>query len=211
MKARKKMAKYLKSFKRIAGSAVMLTAFGLLYLTGWHTEAIAQIHRLVLTTGIHQADVRQVKDESPVGHVPLKTFPGAGFSMQDQHGKTVEFEELKGKVIFLNIWASWCAPCIAEMPNIQSLYEKIHSDEIAFVMLSVDQEDKGKVKKFIDRKGFSFPVYLPADPLPEVFSTGSIATTFIISPKGEIVHTQKGMAEYDTPEMRAFLQGLAEK
>ncbi|WP_040398199.1 TlpA family protein disulfide reductase, partial [Cesiribacter andamanensis] len=82
------------------------------------------------------------------------------------------------------------------------------SDKIAFVMLSVDEGGKGKVKKFIERKGFTFPVYMPAGPLPREFYSQAIPTTFIISPEGRIVARQEGMAEYDTPEVRKFLQSM---
>ena len=205
------MSKSINTFKRLKSPAVLLTAFGLLYLTGWHTEAIAQVQRLVLASGIHQADVQKIPEDGPAPEASVNAFPGTGFSMLDLEGNSLQFEELKGKVIFLNLWATWCPPCLAEMPNIQSLYEKTGSDKIAFVMLSVDQDGREKVKKFIDRKGFSFPVYLPAGPLPDVFSTQSIPATFIISPKGEVVHTQKGMAEYDTPEMRDFIREPAKK
>ncbi|EMR01026.1 thiol-disulfide oxidoreductase [Cesiribacter andamanensis AMV16] len=75
-------------------------------------------------------------------------------------------------------------------------------------MLSVDEGGKGKVKKFIERKGFTFPVYMPAGPLPREFYSQAIPTTFIISPEGRIVARQEGMAEYDTPEVRKFLQSM---
>ncbi len=128
--------------------------------------------------------------------------------MVDLEGNTIAFESLRGKVVFMNIWATWCPPCVAEMPNIQSLYEKVGSDKIAFVMLSVDEGGMGKVKKFIDRKGFTFPVYMPASPLPQEFYSQAIPTTFILSPDGKIITRQEGMAEYDTQEMRDFLQTL---
>jgi thiol-disulfide isomerase/thioredoxin len=114
-------------------------------------------------------------------------------------------------VIFLNIWATWCPPCIAEMPNIQRLYEKVGSDDIAFVMLSVDEGGMDKVQKFIQKKGFTFPVYLPDGPLPRAFQSPAIPTTFILSPEGRIVARQEGMAEYDTQEVREFLQSMVKR
>ena len=203
------MSKYLLFFRKIPGWAVMLVVFGLLYITGLHTEAIAQVQRLLLATGIRQTEVPAQTESSVPEEALITAFPGKGFSMVNLKGETLPFEDLKGKVIFLNIWATWCPPCIAEMPNIQSLYEKVDSDKIAFVMLSVDKAGLEKVKKFIDRKGFTFPVYMPASPLPDEFYTQSIPTTFIISPEGKIVHKQVGMAEYDTPEVLKFLQDMA--
>ena len=75
-------------------------------------------------------------------------------------------------------------------------------------MLSVDDGGVNKVQKFIQKKGFTFPVYMPATQLPEEFSTNAIPTTFIISPEGKIVARQEGMAEFDTKEMRGFLQSM---
>jgi thiol-disulfide isomerase/thioredoxin len=203
------MAKSNFSFRNIPGWAVMLVVFGLLYFTGLHTEAIAQVQRLLLATGLRQTEVPEPVEKAGSEEDLVTAFPGEGFKMVDLQGESMQFEELKGKVIFLNIWATWCPPCIAEMPNIQSLYDKLGSDKIAFVMLSVDKAGLEKVKKFVERKGFIFPVYMPASPLPEVFYTQSIPTTFIISPEGKIVHKQLGMAEYDTPEVRKFLQDMA--
>jgi thiol-disulfide isomerase/thioredoxin len=200
--------------KRIPSWAVMTAIFGFLYLTGLHTEAIGQVQRLLLATGIKKADVPatvQATDTKETDHVSSSSMVGKGFQMTSLDGKTVSFESLKGKVVFMNIWATWCPPCIAEMPNIQSLYEKVGSDNIAFVMLSMDEGSIDKVKKFISRKGYTFPVYMPASNLPQEFYTTSIPTTFIISPEGKIVAKQLGMAEYDTKEVREFLQGMAKR
>lgn len=198
------------SFKNIPGWAVILIIFGILYATGLHTEAIGQVQRLLLATGIRNAEVPEAEAVTDLAATTrADKSVGEGFQMVDLEGNTVSFESLKGKVIFMNIWATWCPPCVAEMPNIQSLYEKVGSDKIAFVMLSVDQAGPKKVKKFIDRKGFTFPVYMPASQLPEEFSSRAIPTTFIISPEGKIVARQEGMAEYDTKEVRDFLQKLA--
>ncbi|RIJ34207.1 TlpA disulfide reductase family protein [Pontibacter oryzae] len=199
------------SIKNIPGWAVMLAVFATLYFTGLHTEAIGQVQRLLLATGIKKANVTE---ETIPANTTTPTessgssMAGAGFKMRTLDGKTVSFESLKGKVVFLNIWATWCPPCIAEMPNIQSLYDKIGSDKIAFVMLSVDEGGVEKVQKFIDKKGFTLPVYMPTSQLPQEFYSNAIPTTFIISPEGKIVGKQEGMAEYDTQEVRDFLQGM---
>ncbi|QHL86941.1 redoxin domain-containing protein [Nibribacter ruber] len=199
------------SFKSIPGWVYTLAIFGLLYATGLHTEVLGGAQRLLLATGLKNADVPTQTEPATPATLTATSQPmvGAGFQMTDLDGKLVSFESLKGKVIFLNVWATWCPPCIAEMPNIQSLYEKVGSDKIAFVMLSVDQKSREKVKKFIEKKGFTFPVYMPASGLPEAFNSPAIPSTYIISPAGQIVAQQSGMAEYDTPEVIDFLQKLA--
>ncbi len=205
------------SLKKMPGWAVMLIIFGILYLTGLHTEAIGQVQRLMLVTGIKNADVPETlqnPDATAVVEAAVAAnseMAGSGFKMVNLQGKQVSFESLKGKVVFMNIWATWCPPCIAEMPNIQKLYDKVGSDKIAFVMLSVDEGGMDKVKKFIDKKGYTFPVYMPAGQLPQEFYSNSIPTTYIISPEGKIVAKQEGMADYNTKEVQEFLQGMVKK
>lgn len=150
------MAKPSFSLRNIPGWAILLVVFGLLYFTGLHKEALGQAQRLLLATGIRQAEVPELIKSKGHEEDLIAAFPGEGFTMVDLQGKTVQFEELKGKVIFLNIWATWCPPCIAEMPNIQRLYEKVGSDKIAFVMLSVDQAGMEKVKGLLIAKALLF-------------------------------------------------------
>ncbi|MDX5345974.1 MAG: TlpA family protein disulfide reductase [Hymenobacteraceae bacterium] len=197
------MNKHTFSLSKVPGWVYTVLVFGFLYLTGLHTEAIAQVQRLMLFTGIMQPDLPESTEKATT------EVAGTGFKMQTLDGKTVNFDSLKGKVIFLNIWATWCPPCVAEMPGIQSLYNKVNSDKIAFVMLSVDEGGPAKVKRFIERKNYTFPVYLPAGQLPQEFYSSSIPTTFIISPDGKIVTRHEGMANYDTEEIRNFLLDLA--
>jgi thiol-disulfide isomerase/thioredoxin len=111
-------------------------------------------------------------------------------------------------VIFLNLWASWCPPCIAEMPGIQKLYRETDTSRVAFVMLSLD-ENPAKARRLMKRKGFTFPAYLPGSTVPAVYATRSIPTTFVISRRGEIVVRHEGMADYSSAEFKAFLSKLA--
>lgn len=134
------------------------------------------------------------------------------FTIKDLQGNKIPFEQFKGKVIFLNMWATWCGPCRAEMPGIQSLYNKVKSDSIVFVMLSWDQDrDKAKIEKYIEKNSFSFPVYQPAGYLPDHLQVPSIPTTFIISKAGKLIQKEVGTRNYDTKRMLQFLQAEAAK
>lgn len=199
------MTKKRFSYQDIPGWVVMLTIFGILYATGLHTEVIGQVQRILLATGIKNADVPDPDEAKPRA---LQSVAGYGFDLADLNGKVVPFESLRGKVIFLNVWATWCPPCIAEMPGIQKLYNSVDTSKIAFVMLSVDEGGREKVKKFIDRKGYTFPVYTPLSGIPAAFQSSAIPTTFILSPEGTLVARQEGMANYNTQKMREFLGSL---
>lgn len=186
-----KILKELKSWGIMA--AIVLT----LYLTGLHTSVAAFAQRIVLSTGIITPDTEL--PESEMRDVDYN------FKLQDLEGNVVSLEDFKGKVIFLNIWASWCPPCIAEMPNIQSLYNKLDDENIVFIMLSMDDNPE-KARKFIKRKEFTFPVYLAASTVPEVFRAPSIPTTMVISADGKIVSKKVGMANYDKKSFIKFLE-----
>ena len=204
------MTKKRFSYKDIPGWVVMLAIFGVLYATGLHTEAIGQVQRVLLATGIKNADVpdsEESKREETAIDENMNAL-GAGFELADLQGNTVRFESLRGKVVFMNVWATWCPPCIAEMPSIQKLYNSVDTSKIAFVMLSVDEGGQQKVKKFIDRKGYTFPVYMPLSGIPAEFQSSAIPTTFILSPEGTLAARQEGMANYNTRKMRDFLGSL---
>jgi len=180
---------------------VMIVVFLGLYLTGMHTQVIGIIQRVVLAPGLIKPEILSEEDQLNVSY---------DFNLLDAQGQTVSFADFKGKTVFLNFWAIWCPPCIAEMPDINDLYGKVNLNEVAFVMISRD-DDFQKALSFTNKKGYDFPVYAAASRLPQVFQSNSIPTTFIISPEGKLVAKRKGMAKYDSEEFRNFLVGLNKK
>jgi thiol-disulfide isomerase/thioredoxin len=132
------------------------------------------------------------------------------FSIKDLQGNKHSFSEYKGKVVFLNLWATWCGPCRAEMAGIQKLYASMNSDSVSFVMLSIDRDkDKEKVVKYVRDKEFTFPVFLPSGYLSEQLNVPSIPTTFIIGKDGALVAKEVGTTNFNTPKFKKFLQKLA--
>ncbi|QNE41894.1 TlpA family protein disulfide reductase [Hymenobacter sp. NBH84] len=124
-------------------------------------------------------------------------------------GQPTNLQALRGKTVFFNIWATWCPPCVAELPGIQALYEKVDKQKVAFVLVSFDRNPK-KAQAFIRRKGYTVPVFFPAAPLPPAFDSQAIPTTLIIGPDGRIITRHEGMADYDSPKVKAYLEGLAQ-
>ena len=183
-----------------------------LYATGLHTEVIGFAQRGLLATGLMNPDVKEiVKVRSDENQSETATNPGttqADFNLKllDSNGKTKWLEELKGKVIFMNMWATWCPPCIAEMPSIDTLHAEM-GDEVAFVMLSLD-DDFETAKAFDSRKGYDLPIYAPASNLPSMYQSSTIPTTYVIDAAGNLVWTHKGMADYSDPEFKTFLNSL---
>ena len=182
---------------------IFIGIFFVLKVTGLGREVSMLAQTALLKAG--------VVDIEPENDSPKEQSFSYDFSVKDLDGKTLDMSDLKGKVIFLNLWATWCGPCRVEMPSIQNLYNAVDPEKIAFVMLSLDQEnDRAKIRKFVSDKEFSFPVYQPATPLPKLLRVTTIPTTFIISPDGKVKSKKTGMANYDTDEMREFLKQLSE-
>jgi len=194
--------KKLRIKKEVKELGVIAVIFAILYFTGLHTTVAAYAQRIILFTGIMSPDTEVSLNETQDLDFDL--------DLRSLNGNDLHLSDLKGKVLFINIWATWCAPCIAEMPNIQSLYNKIDNDNIEFVMLSMDQ-DQSKARKFIERKEFTFPSYVPASPVPEVFKVPSIPTTFVVNKAGKIVSEEVGMAKYDTKRFKQYLEKLADQ
>ena len=187
-----------KSTKReILEWVVFLGIIVILWATGLHTPVIGFIQGLVLKTGIIQPNI---ETEHPAkAEYDLR--------LTDREGNLISLRDFQGKVIFMNIWATWCPPCIAEMPDIHDVYQELKNEDIVFVMLSVD-DDLQKAINFVDKKGFEFPVYQLAGPMPVAFESSAIPTTFVISSQGEIVVKRSGMAKYNTKKFKDYLKEL---
>ena len=187
-----------KSIKReIIEWAIFLGVIGFLFGTGLHTPVFGFIQGLILKTGVIQPSINNEE-------VVAASYD---FSLVDQEGEYVDFADYKGKVVFINFWATWCPPCVAEMPDINNLYQEMQSENIEFVLISLD-DDFEKAKQFVKRKKFQFPIYQLASSLPSAYESSAIPTTYVLSPGGNIVVSKSGMAKYNTKKFKQFLVNL---
>lgn len=130
------------------------------------------------------------------------------FQLKDHNGEDINIADLKGKVVFINFWATWCPPCVAEMPDINSLYQNYKDeDDVVFVMVSLDNSFD-KAKDFLDRKEFDFTIYEPQSDIPKDFQSRGIPNTFVLDKEGEIAFSKMGMGQWDTRKFRKFLDDL---
>jgi thiol-disulfide isomerase/thioredoxin len=181
--------------------AAIIGVILLLYITGWHTEVIGTLQRGLLATGLIKPDIPALTED----------FPDASteFYFADENGKVTSLAEFEGNVVFMNVWATWCPPCIAEMPSIQSLYNRVESlDNVSFLLVSLD-EDFERAVDFMKRRDFSLPVYHFRTRAPGAYESTVIPTTYIISADGKLALEKRGLANYDTPEFEVFLRELA--
>jgi thiol-disulfide isomerase/thioredoxin len=131
------------------------------------------------------------------------------WSVLDLDDQPVSFSRFKGKTVFLNIWATWCGPCVSEMPSIARLADdpRLVKKSIEFICVSTDDSSQ-RVRQFIQGKDWRMK-FLRAERLPQVFMTEGIPSTFIIAPDGRIAATEIGSADWDDPHVKTFLEKLA--
>jgi thiol-disulfide isomerase/thioredoxin len=115
------------------------------------------------------------------------------------------FSNLRFKVVVLNFWATWCPPCVAEMPEFQSLYRK-YGDRVAFLMVTNDKPEA--VEAFIKKNHYQFPVLYLAENPPKPLSFSALPTTFIISKEGRVVTKKTGAANWDSKATEKILDEL---
>lgn len=127
------------------------------------------------------------------------------WNLVDLNGKRTDFQSMKGKVAVVNVWATWCPPCVAELPSFVELYGS-YGDKVIFAFVANDERDK--VEAFLKKKGYELPVYFQASAAPEELTSNSIPATYIISKSGKIVVDEKGAANWNSERTRALLDEL---
>ena len=136
-------------------------------------------------------------------------LPKANFNLQVKglDGNVIDMENYRGKVIFLNFWATWCMPCVAELPSINKLYSQFKEEEIAFLLIS--NEALEKVKNYHERKEYDVPFHIQdsTSNIPQMYHSPGIPTTFIINKEGRIIKASSGAEDWDD---EAFVETLKE-
>ena len=147
----------------------------------------------------------RLEAEKPAGSRPADY----SWTLYDLDDAPVEFSRFRGKTVFLNVWATWCPPCVQEMPSIAKLASNPNLKDVAFVCVSVD-DSSATVKRFLAGKSWPMTV-LRAQNTPAAFSTQGIPATFLIAPDGRIARSEVGSADWDDPKVISMLEGLASR
>ena len=143
---------------------------------------------------------------------PEKRIIAPGFTLEDLSGKRINLKELRGKVVFLNFWATWCIPCRQEMPTMEKLHREFKGQGLEVVAINI-KENKKEVRKFFDELGLTFTALLDKDgKVSEEYGAWSIPLSYFINRKREFVGKVIGSREWHSEEARAFFHALlAEK
>jgi len=165
---------------------------------GLVAESAAEKPQLPSDSEIGLPALPVVKEEDPLKTVRITPLDGAPVTLGD----------LRGKAVFLNVWATWCGPCRAEMPNIEALYQSVKDEpNVAVVLASVEPAEK--VRDFLKTNPHEAPIYTLEEGDVRKLGVNAFPTTLILSPGGEVLFRKSGYAAWDGGATRAFLLAAA--
>lgn len=215
---------FFKSHKNVTRSAVklggiLMIVMGVLMFTG-NMNAMTGYLSTLPTPSITSEKETKAKPKETVEEKPeqnestsasdgtsedQKPLPAIDFTLKDQFGKTHSLSDYKGKTIFLNFWGTWCPPCRAEMPEIQSLYETQETEgENGVIILGIaapnysNEKDEQGIKDFLEKNGYTYPVLIDTNAeLFEAYGIYSFPTTYMIDRDGNVFGYASGQLSKD--------------
>lgn len=148
--------------------------------------------RQVASTGILNPKIEKTESSKQ------SSIAVSEFSVADLQGKSLSTSELKGKVVFINFWASWCPPCRAEFPSIQKFYDQYKSNE-NIVFLTINMDDKPELgTAYLQKENLNVPFWIPSVAIPQEVFSGALPTTLLLDKTGKIRMKHTGAADYST-------------
>ncbi|MBC9913377.1 TlpA family protein disulfide reductase [Chitinophaga varians] len=193
------MGRFSFSVSNIIYTLLLGALLAILFIPGGRVWFLQQL----MKTGLFQPAVPKTDADA---------WPAPEILFRDAAGAPVALSSLKGKVVFINFWATWCPPCRAEMPSVDRLYRQWKDNAgIVFLIVDADSEPE-KAAAFMRDNGYQLPVAFLAGNVPQNVYSGTLPTTLIIDKAGRIVFRETGVADYGSRRMEQYIQQLlAEK
>lgn len=139
----------------------------------------------------------------------LEGNPAPDFTLKDLSGNPVQLSSLKGKVVLVNFWATWCPPCREEIPSMVKLNQAMQGKNFRMLAISIDEGGKGAVEEFFKRNGATLPALLDTDgQVARRYGTTGVPETFVVDTKGVIAKKVVGGLDWSHPEVIQALQQL---
>lgn len=131
----------------------------------------------------------------------LTAQPAPAWKLKDLAGREVSSDQFKGKVVVVDFWATWCGPCVSEIPGYVALQKKYGAEGLVIVGVSLDRKSPEYVKKFVEAHAMNYTVVMGDDQIVEAFGGfDAIPTTFLINRSGRIMHKKTGSMAHDEYE-----------
>ncbi|GAM07860.1 thiol-disulfide oxidoreductase ResA [Geobacter sp. OR-1] len=174
----------------------------------WFVLALVVISFSLVAFGCSKEDKGK---SAEVGHL-LEGKPAPNFTIKDPDGRDVALSSLRGKVVFLNFWATWCPPCKEEIPSMMKLNQKMNGQPFQMLAVSIDEGGRDAVVSFFKKTGFNLP-YLndPEQKVGKMYGITGVPETFVIDKNGILVKKVIGGMDWASPESVQLFSDLAAK
>jgi thiol-disulfide isomerase/thioredoxin len=195
----------------LAGMIVLAVAVWFLFPHAFVRGAMAGVVLTIgLAVGFGFLSVRRMKRRMG-GRLEPPPVPTESWdyelSAADLEGHPVDFIRFSGEVLVLNLWATWCAPCVTELPSLSRLQEA--TSELGVRLACVTREKREVVERFVEERAPDVPIYIVEGEIPECFSSRGIPATYVLDRNGLIAFRHMGAAAWDDPRVVTFIRGLA--
>jgi thiol-disulfide isomerase/thioredoxin len=161
----------------------------------WQTRQQLKEHQ------IEPADADEIAQRKPV----------PDFILTDVSGATKKLSDFRGNVVILSFWASWCGPCLAELPTFAEIEKKYHAKGLRVVPINVDENDVGKTfaKEFFPKKGITFPTYYDSTKdLANQFEVDMLPSSFVVDREGRLVFSSAGASDWSSPDTQNLIEAV---
>mgnify|MGYP001109297991 CR=1 FL=1 len=185
----------MKITKEQISNGIWILAIGLILFTPLGFYPRVWVNKIVAT----------VLSPSTIDKDEQTTLKDYNWNLVDLDGKQTNLQSKKGEVVVINVWATWCPPCVAELPGFLELYED-YGDKVTFAFVANDE--KQKVEAFLKKKEYNLPVYFQASTTPRELESSSIPVTYILDKQGNIVVDKTGAANWNSDKTRSLLDKL---
>jgi peroxiredoxin len=158
----------------------------------------------VAPTGVVEPDPTEVAKRTPI----------QDFTLTDAEGRQKKLSDMKGEVVILSFWASWCTPCLVELPTFAEIEKKFHDRGLRVVAVNVDEGDEGKnfAHDFWAKRQFPFPTYFDTQKtLAQQFEVDMLPSNFVIDRQGRLVFSSFGANDWSNAQTLDFIEGLLQE
>lgn len=163
-------------------------------------DAKSFVLQQMMKTGIFNATISQKEADSP-------NETTTSFDFEDEKGNVLNTASLKGKVVFINFWASWCPPCRAEFPAIEALYDKFKDNPNVYFLTLNEDKNFSVARSFMEKEKYVVPFFKTKGTVPAEIYSGSLPTTIVLDKNGNVRYRNEGFANYNSDK---FVQQMEE-
>lgn len=171
-------------------------------------KQIRQVLFILFCLHLSTAAIGSDRTEVPKGILPLQAYPAPATVLRDMDGEIYDLEKYKGDWVFVHFWASWCGPCVKEMPAIQKMTEILQSEGLKIALINT-AEDEDTVFSFLSTYAPNLRPLMDRDgQVTEKWQPRGLPATYLVDPRGQVRYQALGGRDWDTSPYLEFLRHL---